>query len=48
MKTNEDIYETIQKLIEFCDKVIHHFQSLTDKEKELLKGILANYSREKK
>jgi len=49
MKTNEDIYDTVQKINEFCDKVIQHYRNLNEKDKELLKGILENFSpREKK
>jgi len=47
MKTSEDIYDTIQKFIDYCDHVINHYQNLSEKDKDLLRGILDKYSGKK-
>jgi len=47
MKTSNDLYETIQKLIELTDKVIQYYQNLTEKDKELLRRVLDKLSIDK-
>jgi len=47
MNSNEDIQETIQKLIELCDKVIEHYKSISDKDKNELKRLLGLYTPQK-
>jgi hypothetical protein len=47
MKSNEEVHDTIQKLINYCDKLINHYQNLSEKDKEHLKEILDKYSNKK-
>jgi len=47
MNSNEDIQETIQKLIELCDKVIEHYKNISDKDKTELRRLLELYTPQK-